>query len=141
MKRSRFWFMVEGIVCGLLQVLLLEVAVSVYAQPWSVITACTAGLLCSVGFFLLMRRYPALKAAKFALGIFASAVILPAWFVYRNVFSLALFPPRMLAGGDGTGLLQLLGMYAAAVTAVRIGIIIGFAVRRHRRRKAKRAAN
>ncbi len=140
MKKSQLWFMIEGVGCGLLQIVVAEFLASVYYRdiPWLRVSVPVLGALVSaVGFFFLMRRYPGIKLPKFALGGFAYAVMLPAWTVYRAAFRLSLFPQRVLNESDGRAVLRLIGWYAAGVIAAHAVIVMGFIVRKQRRKKQK----
>lgn len=140
MKKSQLWFMVEGVGCGLLHIVAAEFAASVYYDsiPWLCVLVPALGVTASaVGFFFLMRRYPGIKLPKFALGSFAYAVMLPAWTVYRAAFQLSLFPQRELNESDWQAVLRLVGWYAAGVIVTHAIILIGFIIRKQRRKKKK----
>lgn len=140
MKKSQLWFMAEGVFCGLIQIAVFEFFASTYydSLPWlrAVVPVCGVAFS-AVGFFFLMRRYPGIKVPKFVLGAFAYAVTFPAWTVYRAAFRLALFPQRVLAEGEGTGIFRLLGWYALGIVVTRAVILLCFIIRKQRRKKQK----
>ena len=60
MKRSHLWFMIEGLITGGIQIVVLEWALSVYYTR-TVWLPLLGVLLSAVGFFFLMRRFPGMK--------------------------------------------------------------------------------
>lgn len=139
MKKSHFWFMVEGIVCGVLQIVVWEFSASTaYAQhPWLRVAVPMFGVVLStVGFFLLMHRYPGMKLKKYALGAFTYVVMLPAWIVYGSVFGLAIFPHRVLAAADYSAMTRLMGFYTLALIITRAVIVLFFFIRKKRRKRS-----
>lgn len=140
MKKSHIWFMIEGILCGALQIVVWDFAASsaYAAHAWLRIAVPTVGVLASaVGFFFLMRRYPGMKLKKYVLGVFAYAVMLPAWIVYSSVFGWAIFPHRPMTEGDYATMTTLIGVYMLSLVVTRAVIVLGFFIRKKRRKRAK----
>lgn len=140
MKRSHFWFMLEGLFCGVLQILMWECTVSVWARPWMRVALPIFGVMLSaVGFFFLMRRFPATKKKKkFALSVLFWIVIMPAWVVYGRAFGLAIFPHRVMAAAEYASLLvQFLSWYAAGLAVTRLGIILYYYILKKKKKRAR----
>ena len=136
MKKSHFWFMIEGLLCGALQIAVWEFAGSVYYTytAWRTVVPVAGVLLSAVGFFLLMRRFPGMKRTKYGLGFLAYAVMLPAWLIYRTVLGIRFFPVRELAEGEGVAVLQYVGVYALALIITRAGIVLYYYIRKKRKK-------
>lgn len=140
MKRSHFWFMLEGLFCGILQIFVWECTVSMWARPWMRIALPIFGVLLSaVGFFFLMRRFPATKKMKkFVLSVLFWVVMMPAWVVYGQAFGLAIFPHRvMTAAGYVSFLGKFLLWYAVGLAVTRLGIILYYYILKKRKKKAR----
>lgn len=140
MKRSHFYFMLEGILCGAVQIAVWELALTPWyaAQVWLRIAAPSVGLLLSaVSFFFLMRRYPGMKPKKYVLSVFGFIVMLPAWRVNSAVFSLAIFPHGALTATDVENLTRLMGVYYLVLALTRTAIIVYYYIRKKRRKQAK----
>ena len=143
MKRSHFWFMIEGLLCGVAEILVWEFALSPWyaAHVWlRPLVPTLAMLLSAVVFFLLMRRFPATKKKKkFVFSVLGWIVVMPAWIVYGRAFKLAIFPHRALVTADYTSLLSgLLVWYAVGLAVTRLGIILYYYILKKRKKKARR---
>lgn len=140
MRRSHMWSMIEGIFCGVLQVLAVEFGASVYYQTypfWRIVVPLLAVVLSTTSFYLLMRRYPAVKAGKFGYNVFAFVVILPAWFVYRSVFQWQIFPRYEVAEAASKGAMKLLAVFIIGYIITRAVIITLFYIRKVKKKKQK----
>ena len=132
MKKNHFWFMIEGLLCGVLQIAVWEFAGSVYYAytAWRAAVPVVGVLLSAAGFFLLMRRFPGMKRTKYGLGFLAYAVTLPAWLIYRTVLGIRFFPVRELAEGEGVELLQYIGVYALTLILSRAVIVLYYYIKK-----------
>ena len=140
MRRSHMWSMIEGIFCGVLQVLAVEFGASAYYQTypfWRIVVPLLAVVLSTMSFYLLMRRYPAVKAGKFGYNVFAFVVILPAWFVYRSVFQWQIFPRYEVAEAASDGAMKLLAVFVIGYIITRAVIITLFYIRKVKKKKQK----
>ncbi len=136
MKKNHFWFMIEGLLCGVLQIAVWEFAGSVYYTHavWRVAVPAVGVLASAVGFFLLMRRFPGMKRTKYGLGFLAYAVTLPAWLIYRTVLGIRLLPVRELAEGEGLAVLKYVGIYMLALMLTRAVIILYYYIKKKRKK-------
>lgn len=142
MKKSHVWFMIEGLLCGFVEILVWEFAVSPWfaAHAWLRPIVPTLGILLSaVSFFFLMRRFPATKKKKkFLLSLICWVVIIPAWIVYGRVFGLKIFPHRAMVAAEYSALLGgLVVWYAVGLAVTRLGIIIYYYILKKRKKKAQ----
>ena len=135
MKKSHFWFLLEGLFCGVLQIVSVEYFLSslheTLPQLHYVVPA-VGVLLSSVGFVFLMRRFPGMKPMKYGFSLAGCGAALPAWFIYRTVLGI---PSRELAEGEGAKLLQLIAVYAVAVLVFRAVTVLVFFIRKKLRKK------
>ena len=136
MKKNHFWVMIEGLLCGALQILVWEFAGSVYYAnaAWRIAVPIVGVVVSAVGFFFLMRRFPGMKHTKYGLGFLAYAVTLPAWLIYRTVLGIRVFPVRELAEGEGLAVLQYLGVYALALVVTRATIVLYYYLKKKRKK-------
>lgn len=142
MKRSHFWFMLEGLLCGIVEIFVWEFAVSTWyeTEAWLRPIVPTVGILVSaVGFFFLMRRFPATKKKKkFALSVVGWIVVIPAWIVYGRAFGLKIFPHRAMATAAYPALLKgLVVWYAVGLAVTRLAIIVYYYILKKRKKRAQ----
>lgn len=137
MKRNHLWFMIEGLITGAIQIVILEWALSVHYTRTAWVPL--LGVLAStVSFFFLMRRFPGMKFPKYGLGFLAYIVTLPTWLIYSTVLSLRFFSLRPLDEGDGMNLLLLMCGYAVCLLFTRGVIVLIFYIRKRRQKATSR---